>query len=277
MSVGAGGVQPDAHAPIGVMRDHTHAVGEWMLSWRYMYMDMQGSRMGTRELSAEEIVTLPNRFADAPMQPPVLRVVPTRMQMQMYMFGAMYAISDRLTLLAMGNWQLRDMDHQVYQGGAGLTPLGTFNVRTRGFGDTRLSGLYALPARHGWVHLNMGLRLPAGSVSKSAKVLAQNGMRPTLRVPCAMQPGTGTVALLPGVHYSDRRDRIGWGLQYAAELRLGEHQGYSVGDEHGWTAWGSYRLHPQASASLRLPAPAGSRAGQDTWSGCAHRCPRANG
>ncbi|MEL7113935.1 MAG: transporter, partial [Pseudomonadota bacterium] len=28
------------HAPIGVMADHRHKKGEWMFSYRYMYMDM---------------------------------------------------------------------------------------------------------------------------------------------------------------------------------------------------------------------------------------------
>ena len=35
--------RPDAHAPISVMGDHTHGEGEWMLSYRYMTMDMEGA------------------------------------------------------------------------------------------------------------------------------------------------------------------------------------------------------------------------------------------
>ena len=37
-------VRADSHAPIGVMGEHMHKKGEWMLSYRYMYMDMEGSR-----------------------------------------------------------------------------------------------------------------------------------------------------------------------------------------------------------------------------------------
>ena len=44
--------RPDAHAPIGVMGDHTHDKGEWMLSYRYMYMNMTGNRVGTDSVSA---------------------------------------------------------------------------------------------------------------------------------------------------------------------------------------------------------------------------------
>ena len=39
--------RPDDHAPIGVMGDHTHQAGEWMLSWRRMAMTMEGNRDGT--------------------------------------------------------------------------------------------------------------------------------------------------------------------------------------------------------------------------------------
>jgi len=39
--------RPDGHAPIGVMGDHTHEAGEWMLSYRYRLMFMDGNRDGT--------------------------------------------------------------------------------------------------------------------------------------------------------------------------------------------------------------------------------------
>jgi len=32
--------RPDGHAPIGVMGEHTHKAGEWMLSYRYRNMFM---------------------------------------------------------------------------------------------------------------------------------------------------------------------------------------------------------------------------------------------
>ncbi len=35
--------RPDGHAPLGVMADHTHEAGEWMLSFRDMHMRMDGS------------------------------------------------------------------------------------------------------------------------------------------------------------------------------------------------------------------------------------------
>jgi len=34
--------RPDGHAPISVMGDHMHKMGEWMVSYRYMSMEMEG-------------------------------------------------------------------------------------------------------------------------------------------------------------------------------------------------------------------------------------------
>ena len=41
--------RPDGHAPISVMGDHMHAMGEWMVSYRYMTMDMKGLLKGSNE------------------------------------------------------------------------------------------------------------------------------------------------------------------------------------------------------------------------------------
>jgi hypothetical protein len=41
--------RPDGHAPISVMGDHMHAMGEWMVSYRYMTMDMKGLLDGSNE------------------------------------------------------------------------------------------------------------------------------------------------------------------------------------------------------------------------------------
>ena len=43
--------RPDGHAPIGVMGDHTHKAGEWMASYRYMRMEMEGSLDGSDGIS----------------------------------------------------------------------------------------------------------------------------------------------------------------------------------------------------------------------------------
>ena len=82
------------HGPIGVMGDHFHKAGEWMVSARVMRMHMSGNQLGDDELSDSEVIMQPN----APgRMPGVLSVVPQDMDMDMLMLGAMYAPTDGLT------------------------------------------------------------------------------------------------------------------------------------------------------------------------------------
>jgi len=257
LSLNKNGLRADSHAPIGVMGDHMHNKGEWMVSYRYMRMHMEDNRDGTNSLSPEEIVTtIPNRFFGNPMQPPTLRVVPTEMTTDMHMFGGMYAPTDNLTLMLMANYIDREMDHITFQGGAGTTRLGTFKTETKGWGDTKASALikmYEDEMHH--LHFNAGLSLPTGSIKETDTVLTPMGGRPTLRLPYAMQLGSGTYDLLPGITYNGSKDRMGWGAQYNATFRIGENsQDYTLGDKHVITAWGSYLFTNALSGSLRLTA-----------------------
>ena len=246
-----GAIRADSHAPIGVMAEHMHKAGEFMLSYRFMRMDMEGNRIGTGAVSPEQIVTTaPNPHAG----PPTLRVVPTNMTTDMHMFGAMYAPTDWVTLMAMGSYQRKEMDHVTFQGMMGTTRLGEFTTKSSGIGDTRLIGmvrLYDDSTHH--VHLNAGLSLPTGSIDETDDVLAPTGMRPTLTLPYPMQLGSGTYDLLPGVTYSGKHDRWGWGAQYSGTVRIGDNDAnYALGDQHEVTAWGSYLWTSALSTSLRL-------------------------
>ena len=96
------GARPDGHAPIGVMADHYHKKGEWMTSYRYMFMSMDGNRMGDDNLSTAQVA--PGTGVGFP-------IVPIKMHMGMHMLGMMYAPSDRVTLMGMLNHTSMEMDH----------------------------------------------------------------------------------------------------------------------------------------------------------------------
>ena len=114
--------RPDGHAPIGVMGDHTHNQGELMLSYSWMRMNMDGRRNKDNALTSEEV-----------LQDFSYTVTPV--SMPMHMIGAMYAISDQLTLMAMVNIVSISMDHTSRPGV-------NFTTETSGLGDIRLGGLY---------------------------------------------------------------------------------------------------------------------------------------
>lgn len=246
-----------AHAPIGVMGDHLHARGEVMLSYRFMRMEMAGSRDGTDALAADEIVTsLPNRFFGLPGQPPTLRVVPEEMTMDMHMVGVMVGLSGRVTLTAMGAFVTNDMDHVTYRGPVGTDRLGGFETSTEGIGDTRLGALVALDRQGRWrTHAGLAVSLPTGSTTERGEILTPTGATPTVRLPYAMQLGSGTFDLLPSVTTLGRAGRFSWGAQASATVRLDENdEGYALGDRLSGTAWLARDLAPWLSGSLRAEA-----------------------
>lgn len=245
----------DGHAPIGVMADHFHARGEWMFSYRFMSMSMQGNRQGSDGIAPDAIVTTePNAFAGMPGQPPTLRIVPLEMTMDMHMLGFMYAPSDRLTLMAMANYLDNSMDHVTYQGGMGTDVLGNFSTATSGWGDTRITALYALVDRPDFrLHSIVGVSAPTGSTSETAEVLTPMNMRPTIRTPYPMQLGSGSWDPVVGVSMASRTSRLGWGAQWNSVLRIADNDDdYRLGDEHEITAWASWLFSDPASVSVRL-------------------------
>ena len=251
-------LRADGHAPIGVMGDHLHKTGEVMLSYRYMHMNMDGYRSGTSRIGPEAVATTPNVFFGIPGQPPDIRIVPTDMTMDMHMFGAMYAPNDRITLMAMLPYIVKEMDHITFAMPTGTTRLGTFKTKSKGWGDVKISGLFGLMERGAHkVHLNFGVSLPTGTTSNRGNMLNPMGMFMNMRMAYSMQIGSGTYDLLPGITYSGRDGNLGWGAQLTGVVRTGKNNGYRLGNEATLTAWASYQPTPAVSFSGRIEAKSG--------------------
>ncbi|MBE9031726.1 transporter [filamentous cyanobacterium LEGE 11480] len=222
--------RPDGHAPIGVMGDHTHKKGEWMFSYRYMFMEMDGNRDGTNSLST----------ADVLQQFPVS---PLRMTMHMHMLGAMYAPSDNVTLMGMLPFVIKEMDH--------VTRRGTqFTTKSSGIGDIKLGGLIKIYDQNRQrIHLNAGFTVPTGSINERATTPAG----PNSVLPYPMQIGSGTFDLTPGITYLGEADSFSWGAQAMGVLRLGRNSNsYRLGNQFELTGWGAYKWSDVVSTSLRL-------------------------
>lgn len=247
------------HAPIGVMVDHRHKKGEWMTSYRYMYMDMSGNRDGTDSLSPEEIATgVANPFANPSMMPPTLRVVPTDMPMQMHMIGGMYGLTDRITLMAMGMYMTKEMDHITFQGPMGTTRLGEFTTETSGIGDTTIGAIIGLDDgsyEHRQINLGIALSLPTGSIDETDQILTPMGTTPSPRLPYPMQLGSGSFDLKPSLTARSRTGKWSYGAQASAIIRLDKNdEGYTLGDAAEATGWLAYEPEPWVSISGRLKA-----------------------
>lgn len=222
--------RPDGHAPIGVMGDHTHRDGEWMTSYRYMTMNMEGNRRGDDAVSTGDILS-------------DFMVAPLEMQMEMHMLGVMYAPSDQLTLMLMVPYVRKQMDHRTRMGV-------NFETRTDGIGDVRFSGLFELYESEGHrVHLNAGVGLPTGSIR-------ERGDTPAVRdgkLPYPMQLGSGTLDLLPGITYTGQSEHFSWGTQAGATFRTGTNaENYRLGHGADATGWAAVKLYDWLSFSGRF-------------------------
>ena len=228
-------------APIGVMGDHLHPAGEWMLSYRAMFMHMDQNYRGSHSISTAEV------FGSGYM------VSPTEMDMEMHMIGLMYAPSDRLTLMAMFNYVNLSMEH-VRSDMAVMNMGGpkTFRTESSGIGDTTLTALLRLtetPA--GGLHAGLGLILPTAEVDKEDVIPGPGNTR----LPYPMQLGAGSWGLAPSLTYSSSHGPWSKGAQASAKLFLDDNdQGYRLGNRGELTLWSGRPLTEWASVSLRTTA-----------------------
>jgi len=222
--------RPDGHAPISVMGDHYHHRGEVMFSYRYMSMRMDGMLSGSDDISDETVL---NDFM----------AVPQTMQMNMHMFGAMYAPSDHITLMAMVNYISNSMDLRTRMNTS-------FTTESSGIGDISLSALIRIFNRNRQsLHANAGLSLPTGSIDARDNT----PMMENAQLAYPMQLGSGTFDPSLGLTYLGQADRLSWGGQIRYLFRVGENdEEYTFGNRFDLNGWAAYRISQVISTSLSL-------------------------
>ncbi|CAM2064065.1 Transporter [Sulfidibacter corallicola] len=222
--------RPDSHAPIHVMGDHTHNRGEWMVSYRFMRMDMDGNRAGTDSLTPEQVL---QNFM----------VTPLDMTMDMHMLGAMYAPTDQLTLMLMAPFLDMDMAHRTRMGAQ-------FTTSSSHIGDMSLTGLYKFfDDNRMRAHFNFGVSLPTGSIDHTDAT----PMAAVAQLPYPMQTGSGTYDVTPGITWLGQTDKLSWGVQLKNRIHLGENdRDYTRGDRLESFIWGALPLGQSTSVSLSL-------------------------
>ena len=195
-------VAPDSHAPAGVMYEHLHRQGEWMVGYRTMFQRFDDLRHGGSDVSGGDLAARGYTLA------------PTSMTMTMHMLDIMYAPSDDLTLMLMPQYVTMDMSmspvglaNHSGHGGHGM-PGQTSSHRheVSALGDTVLAALYRLGrvANHEFI-ATLGVSAPTGDVHK------KNPDGSFMHY--GMQIGTGTWDLLPSLTYQGRQGPLSWGAQ----------------------------------------------------------------
>ncbi|MDP6124439.1 MAG: hypothetical protein QGH20_01635, partial [Candidatus Latescibacteria bacterium] len=249
-------IRPDGHGPIAIMGDHTHHQGSVMTSYRVMHMSMKGLLDGTDEVTTDAVLDAGYMTA------------PTDMTMTMHMVGAMYAVTDRFTVMAMVPYMDIWMDHTMRMTMGGMKPGATdadkqmpmptevtFVGEPSGVGDAKLTALYnirpmTLQNPHRFLGL-LGLSFPTGSVTE----MGTPPMSPDTAItrPYPMQIGSGSVDLRLGVTYLGMSGPWGFGAQATGVIRLNENsEKYKLGNRLGLTAWSARKFANWISTSVRV-------------------------
>lgn len=230
--------RPDGHAPISVMGDHYHDKGEVMFSYRFMYMNMEGLQNGSSVISNTEAHNAG------------YMVTPLSMPMKMHMLGAMYAPSDKVTLMAMVNYIEKDMDLQMRNMMTGM--ILSFSTSSSGLGDIKLGMLYKfINENSGSLHANVGLSIPTGALN--AKGATPMSSPNKIQLPYPMQIGSGTYDADLGLTYLGQVETVSWGSQLKATYRFGENEyDYSLGNRYSLNSWFAVKTHKWLSFSARL-------------------------
>jgi hypothetical protein len=256
----------DQHAPAGVMFDHMHKQGEFMVGVRFAYTSAGGDMLnGTKTATDGEIV-------EKGCVPHGCSMTPRSMAMNMWMLDVMYAPTNWLTLMVMPMWMSHDMtmrplrgasmhtDHEHEEGMEGMDDTdmaeemahgthdhaGLHSHGTSGFGDTTLGPLVRIfDTGNHEMHTGLMFIAPTGDVDikNSDGTFTHYGM----------QPGSGTWDFNPSLTYRGRADRITWGAQALGIVRMEQENasGYRLGDVFQATGWGSYLFANWISASVR--------------------------
>ena len=195
-----------------------------------MFMDMDGMYDGS------------NSVSPAAVHSANYLVSPTRMTMEMQMLGVMYAPSEDVTLMAMLPHVQNDMEHVINSGAAMLLMANGgnrgFDTRSSGVGDLKLSALLRM-VDQGDHHLHggFGISLPTGSISERDIVPGPGG-RLSRQLPAAMQPGSGSIDLLPSLTYRYHADDWVFGAQARGVFRTDKnHHDYHLGHRAELDAW----------------------------------------
>lgn len=235
---------PAGQAPAGVMLFNNHQKGEWMFSYRYMNMMMDGSISGTKNVSDNQVF---NQYI----------MSPDKMMMNMHMVMAMYGISNKFTLMGMFNYNTQTMSMNMFPSsspqmkGMEMPTLnnGQMIGSTSGISDTKLYAIYKLiNKKQHIISLTAGVSLPTGNIN----VTDNSSMNQNKISSYVMQLGSGSFELLPGITYIGRYNSFYWGAQGIAIVRLNDNAAqYRLGNELNFTSWSVYKWHKWFSNSVR--------------------------
>lgn len=239
---------PLLYPSVGLMNDHMHEGGEFMIGLHFERSRWSGSNLRGNDTISDQAIVAAGYSSRT-----------QSMTMDMLMLDLMFAPNENVTLMVMPHymWHRMEMvgidpqvghggDHEGH-GGHAMSLGDVHRHQVKGFGDTLASASFRLArGRRFNAHMTMGVWVPTGSSSRKNP----DGTF----VHYGMQPGSGTWDVEPSLTVSGKRGRTGWGAQAAYRWRVSEANdpGFRFGDKARMSGWLSYLVRPTVGATARL-------------------------
>jgi hypothetical protein len=230
--------RPDERAPAGISEDHLLEQWQIEFSYRFRVMSFEDILVESDEVPPTLVLS------GAPPNWPPFDMVPLTMSLQRHELEARVGILD---------WLGASVRVPFVSNSAELaTSNFVGSPSASGLGDVEVHLLYALhqvwPYR---AHLSAGVALPTGSVEAVDELPNAPGSNQVLPYP--LQPGDGSLVVLPGATFVAENESGTVGLRAHARVPVGENdRGWKRGTVFEANIWLAYRFTDWVSGSARV-------------------------
>ncbi|MDH5231652.1 MAG: transporter [Gammaproteobacteria bacterium] len=201
-----------------------------MFEYGYMRMNMQDMLSNTDILTASDITSMmvdPNKYMMAP----------TTMSMDMHMLMGMVDLTPKLGVMFMLPYRLSTMSMETAMGDSA-------NMESSGLGDVAISTTYQVNDE---ITGHFEISVPTGSIDSQGEMMGS-----TMRLPYAMQLGSGTYDLKPKIEYITYLEDFTVGLNANYVFHLGDNEaGYHWGNKAFLEARASRNVTNSLIATLK--------------------------
>jgi len=230
--------RPDDRAPAGIRDDGILRQGQLELLYNLHVMSHEGILAGTDEIPVALVIS------GADFNWPPFDTAPWSMTRQRHELEMRFGMLDWLGASIRVPW--------ILASGEFVTEQLRGSPSVSGIGDVELHLLYGLhdvwPYR---AHVSAGVALPTGSVNERGRLPDDPGLDRIL--PYSLQPGDGTVVLLPSAVFASENEAGTVGIKANARIPVGENdRGWTRGNVVEGHVWMAYRFTDWVSGSARI-------------------------
>lgn len=223
----------DGVLPAGLAHGGLVDVGQFGLELRYSHTTWSGMRDGRQNFSSQEL------FDSG------YSIVGTELRESRLEIDLLYGLDPRWILYATLPVIERELSYDMAAGGSRRTD-------SSGIGDIKFGGRYAARAdKSHQLQYTFGVSLPTGDYDERGSYAGNSNAL----LPYALQLGTGTVDLYPGITFLRMHDNWTFGARSEARVHLRRNSDdWAVSDSLQADAWASKTLTEDLVGDVRLQA-----------------------